>query len=170
MSVQTDPIPPVPEHTPPLREDGIGFKIGKLLNPAWTRWLGILREKINVISESLVNLGDVSGTGILTKNGEVWVARELKGTSGEITVTNGTGDAGDPTIELDNSGVSAGTTLAGIAAPALTVDSKGRITGTTAVDYTISATAGASISGYIKITVKLGGTPTEVYIPYYPAP
>lgn len=97
MSVETDPVPPAPEHTPPLREDNGTGNQGKYFNHAWTRWFVSLREKINVISESLVNLGDVSGTGIVVKNGDNWFARTLQAGFG-IDITNPDGVAGDPVI------------------------------------------------------------------------
>lgn len=168
MSVETEPLPPVPEHTPILRGDMTKFKPGDLVHAVWARWLGALREKINVLNASLVSLGEVTGVGIVTKNGDAWAARTLTGTAGEIDVAGGDGTS-DPTISLANSGVTAGTLLGGLATPVLTVDAKGRITGAAAMDYTSVATAGASPTGFLKINVKVSGTAIDVYIPYYPA-
>ena len=60
MSVETDPLPPVPEHTPILRGDMAKFNPGDLVHAVWARWLGALREKINVLNASLVSLGEVT--------------------------------------------------------------------------------------------------------------
>ena len=60
MSVQSDPLPPVPEHTPPLKEDEISRGMLRFFNQTWTRWFVSVRDKVNVINASVVNLGDVS--------------------------------------------------------------------------------------------------------------
>ena len=72
MSVQTDPLPPAPDHTPPMREDEVTRSPGRFFNPVWTRWFISLRDKVNALSTSLVNLGDVAGAGIVVKDGDQW--------------------------------------------------------------------------------------------------
>lgn len=108
MSVQDEPIPPVPEHTPPLREDEVSRDTNKFFNQTWTRWFVSLRDKINVIDESIANLAGVVGNGILVKVGSSWVLRTITGTTGRISVTNGDGAAGNPVVDLVNTGVVAG--------------------------------------------------------------
>lgn len=128
MSVETDPVPPVPEHTPPLKEDEHNPQIGKYFNHVWTRWFVSLREKINVLNESLVNLGSVSGTGFLVKNGAAWLLRTITGTAGDIVVTDGDGAAGNPVISSAATGVTAGTYGDGTNVPQITVNAVGKVT------------------------------------------
>lgn len=83
MSVQDEPVPPVPEHTPPKKEDEGTSSPGKYFSHVWTRWFVSLREKVNVLNESLVNLGNVSGgPGYLYKDGPSWQLRTLRGSVG----------------------------------------------------------------------------------------
>lgn len=123
MSVETDPVPPVPEHSPPLREDEVLPTNGKLISQPWARWFTSLREKINVLNESIVNLSGVTGTGFLTKFGSAWSLRVFDD-SANIEWTNGNGSGGDPSADLTDTGVTAGS----YTSTDLTVDAKGRIT------------------------------------------
>lgn len=96
MSVEADPVPPVPRHTAPVDEKSIQ----KLFTVNWQQWFEQVREKINVINESLINLISVTGTGIVVKNGAAWAVRTIKGTAAQVDVTNGDGASGDPTVSL----------------------------------------------------------------------
>ena len=117
-------IPPVPEHTAPLEEDRLSPPAGKKFSQHWTRWFQSVREKVNVLNESIVTLAGVTGTGFLSKDGASWHTRSIQGTATKISVTNGDGVAGDPTVNLIATGVTAGSyTNANI-----TVDGDGRIT------------------------------------------
>jgi len=101
MSVETDPVPPVPEHSPPLREDEVQPKDEKLISQPWARWFTSLRAKINVINESLVNLLGITGIGFVVKNGALWAVRTFQAGAG-IDITNPTGAAGDPVISHED--------------------------------------------------------------------
>ena len=72
MSVQSDPVPPVPEHTPPLKEDEVSRGMMRFFNQTWTRWFVSLRDKINVINDSLASIAVVTGDGLLNHSGGSW--------------------------------------------------------------------------------------------------
>lgn len=135
MSVETDPVPPVPEHTPPLKEDEHNPQIGKYFNHVWTRWFVSLREKINVLNESLIVLAGVVGTGILVKNGASWLLRSIAGTANRTLITNGDGAAGNPTVNVVTNNLVAGTGIS------FTGDPLNRIIDNGAGALTINSTA-----------------------------
>jgi hypothetical protein len=162
MSVQTDPVPPAPQHTPPREQDNrLSSGVDKnltLFSQPWIRWFISLRDKVNVLNESIVNLGDLSGAGILVKSGAAWLLRSITGATGEITVADGDGVAGNPVIGLADTAVTPGTYGDSTHVPQITVDAKGRITNV--IDVLISGGGGSSVGG---ITVS-GGSPTGPFL------
>lgn len=99
---QSSILPPAPEQLPPLREDYAKGDQGKLFHHAWTRWFLTIREKVNVISTSLVNLGSTGGTGFMVKDSDNWTPRTIEDTA-YTDVTNGDGVSGNPVIDLSAS-------------------------------------------------------------------
>jgi hypothetical protein len=71
MSEQDLPLPPVPEHTPPLKEDEVGPGPGKYFNQVWNRWFTSLRTKVNVINDAVTALSKLIGNGIVVVDGGV---------------------------------------------------------------------------------------------------
>lgn len=108
---------------------------------ASTAWVRIFAQPL---STSLTAIAAVSTFGSLhqTSSG-VYATRVLTGTSGRVSITNGDGVGGNPTVDLDTSGIGAGTYTK------LTVDIYGR------------ATVGASLASG-DVTTALGFTPENV--------
>ena len=120
-------VPPVPDTFPLLREDLGKGDINKLASHPWSRWFLSVREKINAINAALVNLGifaDGGCAGIPVLSDSEWATITIKGTPGNISVIDGDGIAGDPTINLESTGVVPGS----YTNTDLTVDAFGRIT------------------------------------------
>jgi hypothetical protein len=81
------------------------------------------------LDSTLTALAAFNTNGLLTQTAaDTFTGRTITGTSGQITVTNGDGVSGNPTLSLPNSGVTAGTY--GDSAHTLTaiVDAQGRVT------------------------------------------
>lgn len=175
MSVETDAVPPVPEHTPPVQEDANNPSGTRKFNHVWTRWFVSLRAKVNVINEQLTSLSTLVGSGLVVMDGDNAIERSIEGTPGRINVQNGDGIGGNPTIDLIASGITPGTQAGGMNTPAITFDEFGMATGVSAVSYTdsSSATAGsaaalpATPAGYILVSIDLGSGPIPVKIPYF---
>lgn len=103
----------------------------------------------------LTNLA-ASGNGIIVKNGTTALSRTITGTS-DITVTNGDGIGGNPTIALANTTVTPGTYNR------VTVDAKGRVTaGSNVQDSSsvVNATNGEAASIAIGKAVYISGADT----------
>lgn len=103
MTEASKQVPPVPSTFPVLQEDIGGRETGKTMSHFWARWFISVREKINAINAALINLGifaDSGASGIPVLNGDTWTAITIKGTPGRVTVTNGNGVGGNPTIDV----------------------------------------------------------------------
>lgn len=108
-------------------------------------------------STLLTNIAGLGSNGIVVKSGTSAYARTITGTAGEITVTNGDGVSGNPTISLSNTSVTPGTYNN------VTVDAKGRVTsGSNTVEgaTVINATngEGSSIAVGRAVYVSASGT------------
>lgn len=65
MREEEKPLPPVPEHTPPLKEDEVSPSQGKHFNQVWHRWFTAIRSKVNVINDTVTALSRLVGNGIV---------------------------------------------------------------------------------------------------------
>jgi hypothetical protein len=97
------------------------------------------------LADDLAAVEALASTGIATRTGaNTWETRTLTGTAGNVTVTNGNGVAGNPTIDLPALGTPVTASLVKV-----TTDAQGRVTATTAV--TQSDLSGAL--GYTPVNV-----------------
>lgn len=84
------------------------------------------------LSTNLSNLDSLSGTGFLVKTAtDTWVFRTLTSASGRILITYPDGVSSNPLIDLETTGVVAGTYGTAYSYPLVTVDIYGRITSIT---------------------------------------
>lgn len=118
---------------------------------------------ITAIPISSSGLADPGSNGIVVRTAlNITTARTLTGTAGRITISNGSGVAGDPTIDLIATTVTPGSYGSATQTGSFTVDTYGRLTA--ASQQTITPAAG-SITGAQNVSagsskITLGGTPT----------
>lgn len=128
-------------------------------------------------STQLNTVSALASTGIVVRSSaSSWLARTITGTAGQITVTNGNGVSGNPTLSLTASGATAGTynsvtvdiygrVTAGTSQPYLTANQSITLsgdvsgTGTTSITTTLSNT-GVTAGTYQKVTVDAKGRVT----------
>lgn len=108
MSVQDTKLPPVPQLTPPLKAglkfQGIDLSQLRFENN-WVQWFIQLKAKVDTIDASIVSLAGLSGVGFGVRLADgTWTTRSIQGTPPNVTVANGDGQAGNPTIDSPGGG------------------------------------------------------------------
>lgn len=108
MSVQDTRLPPVPQLTPPLKAvrafEGVDLNQLRFENN-WVQWFVQLKSKVDTIDASIVSLGGISGVGFGVRLADgTWTTRSIDGTPPNVTVANGDGQAGNPTINSSGGG------------------------------------------------------------------
>lgn len=164
MADESNNMPPVPSEVPISDRDTGKMKFGV----TWTRWFIQLKAKIDVINTSIANLAKFTGTGFITKDSAgAWVGRTITGTADDITVTNGDGSAGNPTISSSATGVVLGTYGDGTHVPQVTVREDGKITAIENVTITGGGGGGIALKGRVATYADLpsiGNTSGDAYL------
>ena len=142
MSIESDKVPPVPSTVDISAPDGTTNK----LSIPWLQWFQQVKTKIDILNESIVALAGLTGVGYLAKNGTAWAVRTLVGTSGNISISDADGSAGNSVVNLIATGVTAGAYTSLNA----TIDDMGRITDA----------SNGSADGAVPYFVPAGGTYT----------
>ena len=119
---------------------------------------GLHSTSFQAASTQLSTVSALATAGVVVRvSAASWIARTITGTAGRISVTNGSGTAGNPTIDLITTGVVAGTYNS------LTVDTYGRVTAGTTQAYltanqTITLSGSVTGSGTTSIVTTLSNT------------
>lgn len=141
-----------------------GTPTGALLNAVsltfgWSGTLAVSRGGTGGGTASGALLDNISGfasTGQLVRTGGGGYAfRTLSATAGHITVTNGDGVAGNPTLSLPNSGATAASYGSASQVATFTVDAQGRLTA--ASNTSIAINSGA-VSGLGSMATQNAGS------------
>jgi len=70
---------------------------------------GVSGNPVIGVNTNLQNLSSLSGTGLVTVNGSTFSQTSIQGTSNQISIANGTGVGGTPTVSLANDPILPGT-------------------------------------------------------------
>lgn len=96
--LNTQKIPPVPS------AQNIVESEQKVITQPWQQWFQQIRDKINVITASIVALAGNATAGFLTSDGAGGITSRTLTAGTGITITNGDGVAGNPVISASASG------------------------------------------------------------------
>jgi len=94
------------------------------------------------LNNDLLGVENISTTGLAARTAaNTWTTRTITGTASNISVTNGDGVSGNPTVNLITTAVVADTYGSSNTVPVITVDAYGRITNATDTPILIDITA-----------------------------
>lgn len=96
--LNTQKIPPVPS-----AQDIVGGE-QKVVTQPWQQWFQQIRDKVNVITASIVALAGNATAGFLSSDGAGGITPRTLVQGTGITITNGDGVAGNPVISATASG------------------------------------------------------------------
>jgi len=109
------------------------------------------------VDATLTSLAAYNTNGILTQTAaDTFTGRTITGTASNISVTNGNGVAGNPTIDLINAGT-AGTYGSSSQVPVITTDSKGRVTSVTNSNIQVSESQVTNLTSDLSLKANLSG-------------
>jgi hypothetical protein len=157
MSVEADPIPPLPQHTPPINKAAGALE---RFETNWMQWFNVLRNKINIINALIVNFSNLTGDGFIVLSNSIdWFTRTLQQGNG-IIITDADGTSNDPTIAADPEFIidTIGTALVPGANITITVSDPSNT-------ITIASTASSDIYMPLVTGEISGGQPIFVYGP-----
>lgn len=118
------------------------------------------------LDTDLTNIAALTAAGLLVRtSGTTWAHRTITGTAGQITVTNGDGVAGNPTITLPAT-ITQATTFSSLLTSQAGVAVGGALTGATTGAFSGNVTVGGTLTGMTNVTgtgnLVLATSPTLV--------
>src|ERR1700754_4644925 len=102
MADVSDKVPPVPVTTDvitPSTPDANKILRGQKFTNTWNQWFIALKSKVDVINAAIIGLSNFTGVVFIPRRTDgSFVSRTITGTSGNVSVANGDGAAGNPAI------------------------------------------------------------------------